>query len=267
MTRKHIMRIIKIGILLYCSVGIALYYLQDRFLFHPVKLDSNYTFAFKNFAEMKVPVNGTDTISLVKFLPADSIRKGIVVYFHGNMENVVHYASNAGFFTDRGYEVWMPDYPGFGKSTGERTEKKMLDQGMMVYNMAAASIPADSIVIYGRSLGTGIASYVASDVSCKALVLETPYYSIPSLFAHYAFLYPVNAMSNYKFPNYEYLPGVKSMVIILHGTKDNVVPFSNALKLKQLLKKDDSFITFEGGSHNNLSTFPLYTRIMDSVLR
>ena len=114
---------LKIIVIIYCSIGIALYYLQDKLLFHPEKLPSDYTFPFKHpFKEVEIPVNKTDTISLVQFLPESSVKKGLVVYYHGNLQNVQHYESFASLFTARGYEVWMPDYPGYGKSTGEINE-------------------------------------------------------------------------------------------------------------------------------------------------
>jgi pimeloyl-ACP methyl ester carboxylesterase len=161
----------------------------------------------------------------------------------------------------------MPDYPGFGKTRGNRNEKKMYEQALIVRQMAEVKYGSDSIIIYGKSLGTGIATYVSSISQNKALVLETPYYSIPSLFRHYAFIYPVSAMSNYKIPLYKYLQDVKDPVMIFHGTGDDVIPYSNALKLKPFLKEKDVFITIENGGHNNLNDSPLFNNTLDSLLK
>ena len=200
---KIILRWLQITLIIYCGIGIALYYLQDKFLFHPKKLPATHTFGFSEpFGEYMIPLNKTDTISMVKFLPAGSSRKGLVIYFHGNMENIEHYAVYTGAFTSKGYEVWMPDYPGFGKSTGKLTEDNMYRMALQVQKLAASTISTDSIIIYGKSLGTGIAAYTASVSKCRTLILETPYYSIPSLFAHYAFIYPTKQMINYKIPTY-----------------------------------------------------------------
>jgi uncharacterized protein len=168
--------------------------------------------------------------------------------------------------TKHGYEVWMEDYPGFGKSTGLRTEKKMYEQGLQVQNMAAAKYGSDSIIIYGKSLGTGIAAYVASASKNKRLILETPYYSIPSLFACYAPIYPTAAMSNYKIPVHEFLLDVNYPVSIFHGTKDDVIPYRNAARLKKVLKQTDEFITIEKGTHNNLNELDLFKQKLDSLL-
>jgi pimeloyl-ACP methyl ester carboxylesterase len=137
----------------------------------------------------------------------------------------------------------------------------------MIYTLAVSKYHADSVIIYGKSFGTGIAAYVNSYSPSKALILETPYYSISSLFGHYAFIYPTGYMSNYKIPVYEYLQDVKAPVIIFHGTGDDVIPYTNAKKLIPFLKTGDRFITIDGGGHNTLWKYTEYKSVMDSLLR
>lgn len=255
-------------LLVYSGIGIILYYLQEYFLFHPTKLDPNYIFQFDQpFEELKIPINQTDTISMVKFFPKDSVRKGVVVYYHGNMQNIGRYAHFAQNFTKQGYEVWMEDYPGFGKSTGKRTEEKLYMQAMHVMEMATGRYGKDSVIVYGKSFGTGIAAYVAASSDCKRLILETPYYSIPSLFECYAPIYPARSMSTFKIPANEFLEEVKCPVTIFHGTDDGVIPLFNAMRLNRIIKPADEFILIRGGTHQNLAKFPLYQRKLDSLLR
>ena len=260
-------RWLKVLILVYCGLGILLYYLQEKILFHPERLPADYVFSFdQKFEELKIPVNNSDTVSLLKFYPADTAARGVVLYFHGNKKNVEHYARFVPSFTSKGYEVWMPDYPGFGKSTGERTEQKLYSLAYELHKMAAVKFPAAHIIIYGKSLGTAIAAYAASVKPCKMLILETPYYSVPSLFGSYAFMYPASVMSNYKLPTYEFLADVKAPVAIFHGTGDWVVPYRSGVRLKKMLKPNDVFIKIPEGSHNNLSESAIYKKSLDSLL-
>jgi len=105
MNRKRIFRWLKIIILIYCITGIALFYLQENFLFHPEKLSNAYVYHFNiPFEEVNIPMNNTDTVNMIRFFPADSIRRGVVVYFHGNRDNIERYAKLAGNFTKHGYE-------------------------------------------------------------------------------------------------------------------------------------------------------------------
>lgn len=266
--KRKIFRWIKVIIIIYCSIGIALYYLQDYFLFHPKKLPADYVFKFDQpFKEMMIPINSTDCVNVVRFLPKENSRRGLLLYFHGNRENIEHYARYAKMFTAKGYEVWMPDYPGFGKTTGIRTEKKLYEQAFQVKRLAETKFHADSIIVYGKSFGTGIAAYVASVSQVKRLILETPYYSIPDLYSRFAFMYPTSYMVNYKIPTNEFFADIKAPVSIFHGTDDGVIPYRMASRLKSKLKTSDQFISIESGSHNDLPAFPLFNRSLDSLLQ
>lgn len=266
MNKRKIWKWTKIILMLYGIIGIALFYLQDYFLFHPKPLPANHKFSIQGrFEEIFIPYSKTDTIHLLRFLPDSGKPKGAVLYFHGNKENVERYAGFAKSFTSKGYEVWMPDYPGFGKSTGVRDEKKLYSQAWQVYKLLANSFHADSILVYGKSFGTGIAAYIASGNRCRYLILETPYYSIPALFSHYAPIYPSGYMANYQLPLYKYLQDVKSPVAILHGTNDGVIPYAQAKKLAALLKPGDQFISIEGGTHHNLAGYAQYANLIKAV--
>ena len=201
---------LKIIIIVYFTLGIVFYFLQDKFLFHPVPLPADYAYHFdRPFHEVNMIINKNENVNFVQFFPKDSVRKGVVLYFHGNMENINRYAKFADIFTNKSYEVWMPDYPGFGKSTGELNEKKLYQLSSLIYTLANAKYTKDNIVIYGKSLGTGIAAQLASVKDCRVLILETPYYSIPDLFSCYVPLYPTGIISKYKIPTYKYLHSVK----------------------------------------------------------
>ena len=264
---KRLVRWLKIFVLIYCALGIALYYLQNVFLFHPVVLARDYKYQFNEpFAEVEIPLNKTDTLSMMKFFPADSVRKGVVLYFHGNKGNINRYAKFVPDFTKHGYEVWIEDYPGYGKSIGERNERNLYAQAEQVYKMANSVYGPDSILIYGKSFGTGIAAYLASVENCRELILETPYYDIPDVFNCYAPFYPVSRMITYKIPIHEFLQDVTVPITIFHGTDDWVIPYRSAAKLKKVLKNTDQFITIEKGSHQGLREYPLFQQKMDSIL-
>ena len=253
--------------MVYGLVGIAVYYLQDYILFHPEKTNRNHIYNFPApHKEINIPFNDSANINIIQFTTAHP-SKGVVLYFHGNRKNIAWYARYAPNFTKNGYEVWMIDYPGYGKSTGHFSEQRLYDYADQLYRLAASRFSKDSIVLYGKSMGTGIAAWLASRKNCRQLILETPYYSITSLSAHYFPIYPVGRMIHYKIPSYEYLQQVIVPVTIFHGTSDGVIPYSNAKKLQPFLKPADRFFTIEGASHNNLNDFPLFHQKLDSLLR
>ena len=267
--RKKILRWVIPIVFIYCGGGLVLFNFQEKVLFHPEPLPRDYVFSFNRpFKEVFIPVNIRDTLHLVQFFPPDTgQKKGVVLYFHGNRDNVIRYEKYVDNFTKYGYEVWMPDYPGYGKSTGTITEKLINMEAEAVYKLARTHFGEDSIVVYGKSLGTGPASLIASEFKCHRLILETPYFSFPSLFRVYAPIYPTQTMARFKFPVGKYLEKVKAPITIFHGTDDQVVFYSNALKLKTVLKPGDEFITIEEGDHNNLNDFPLFKEKLDSLLQ
>jgi pimeloyl-ACP methyl ester carboxylesterase len=237
-------------------------------LFHPEVLAENAGWQFPQpFTEANIRVDAETTFNLIQFTVPDSLRKGVVLYFHGNRENINHYAEFAGNFTRNHYEVWMADYPGYGKSTGELTEQVMYEEALQVYKLARSKYEPGQIIIYGRSLGSGIAAQLAAIRDCKRLVLETPYYSMTSMIRRLFWMYPVDQLLHYKFPTYQYLSKVTAPVSIFHGTNDGVISYHNGDRLKEVLKPGDEFITIPGGSHNDLDTFPLMQKKLDSLLQ
>jgi pimeloyl-ACP methyl ester carboxylesterase len=268
MSRKIFFRWLKLIIIIYCAAGIALYYLQDYILFHPEPFSKNAKYDFTDScSEINIPYNNETSLNIIQFKTKDTAAKGVVLYFHGNRKNISWYAKYAVNFTKNNYEVWMLDYPGFGKSTGKFAEQRLYDYALQVYKLARTRFKPANIIIYGKSLGTCIASQLASVRDCKYLILETPCFSMISLVRHYFPIYPVKQMLHYRFPNNEYLQSVTAPIIIFHGTDDGVVPYSNALMLKEILKTNDEFVTIENGSHNNLNDFPIFHQKLDSLMK
>lgn len=261
-------RWLKMVVLLYAVLGILFYSFQQKILFHPVQVAQNSSYRFDQpFEEIWIPVDQSSKTHMIHFMVPDSLRKGVVLYFHGNRGNIKRYRRFAERFTSNGYAVWMPDYPGFGKSTGELTEAAMYEQALQVYKRARQFYAPKDIIIYGKSMGSGVAVQLASVRDCKQLILETPYYSMRSLVGIYLWMYPLQSILHYQFPSNEYIKKVTAPVTIFHGTDDGVIPYSNANKLKELLKPGDAFITIEKGTHRNLNSFKQMQQTLDSLLQ
>src|SRR6187200_2509680 len=265
---KKIWKWLKILVIIYVLGGVALYFLQDYILFHPVTLkkDHNYDFPEK-YKDINIPITENSNLNIVQFFSTDTVTKGVVLYFHGNKKNISWYAKYPPYSTKHGYEVWIIDYPGFGKSTGKLTEQTLYDWSDYMYNFARKRFGADSIIIYGKSMGTGVASHLASLQPCKKLILETPYYDFPSVIKHHIPIYPVDWMIHYKIPTHDYIQKVAVPITIFHGTDDDVITYSNAERLKPFLKPGDEFITIKNGEHNDLFTFKETIEKLDSLLK
>jgi alpha-beta hydrolase superfamily lysophospholipase len=250
----------------YVLVGMGLFAFQKKIIFRPEPLSDDYKFQFNvPFEELRIPINDKEQLSAILFKANQP--KGIVLYFHGNMKNISYYEQYVTNFTSQDYDVLMMDYRTYGKSTGKLSEDLIYADALHMYQIARKRFEPDQIIIYGRSLGTGVAAELASVRDCKALMLESPYYSVEDVAKHFIPFYPHGMMLEFKFPTYTYLPKVTAPVAIFHGTEDHTVPFSSGEKLKQFLKPGDEFIPVPGASHHNLNDYPLYHQRLDSMLK
>lgn len=251
---------------IYLLGGFVIVFFQKKLLFRPTILAKDHHYEFDNpFSEENIAFDSSSNIAIVRFPTSDSVVKGVVLYFYGNRRNAERYAWNSPNFTHHGYEVWMMDYPGYGKSTGKFEEQRFYDYAAKVYALATSKVPG-RVIIYGKSLGTCVATQLASAQHCDELILETPYYSLPSLLMYYAPIYPAELLFDYHFPTWQYLGDVKAHVTIFSGTEDWVTPIDNAKRLIPYLKKGDMFITIEGGRHYGIPGRREYWTVLDSLL-
>jgi pimeloyl-ACP methyl ester carboxylesterase len=192
--------------------------------------------------------------------------KGVVIYFHGNRSHLAHHLPHTKKFTEAGYAVLISDYRGFGKSTGKLTEHHFSSDALMWYQKVSQQFPPDKIIVYGRSLGTAAASWLAAHEGCSQLILEAPYYNMYDLARRYGMLIPDGNYLSFSFRNDEHLPKVKVPITILHGTKDKVVSPRSAYRLKKFLKSGDQFIEISGARHKDLGNFPEFNQIIWKLL-
>lgn len=251
---------------IYILVGMGLYAFQKKIIFRPEPLSDDYKFQFNvPFEELRIPINPKEQLSAILFKANQP--KGIVLYFHGNMKNIGFYGKYMPNFTSQGYDVLMMDYRTFGKSTGKLNEDLIYQDALHMYQIARKRFEPDQIIIYGRSLGTGIAAQLAAVRDCKRLILESPYYSVQDVAKHFIPFYPHGLMLEFKFPTYTYLPKVTAPVSIFHGTDDHTIPYSSGEKLRQYFKPGDEFIPIEGATHNNLNDYSLFHQRLDGMLK
>ncbi len=249
--------------------GVLYYSLQNRMIFQGAPVEKEHKWRLDEVQparEFEIAFDSSMTINVVQFMPKDSITKGIVLYFHGNRRNIQRYVRSSKVFTELGYECWVPDYPQYGKSTGELNVENLHEIALQIYRMANARVAADSIVLYGKSLGTGIASYLASKRDARALLLETPYYSLSSLTSEYAFMLPTPLMIRNNLENGYYLGLTDEPVTIWHGTRDKVIPLQEPLLLTRYFKPGDTLIVVPGAGHNGIPRSDMFKASLRQIL-
>lgn len=264
---KWLKRLLYLIFTLYLSVCIGLYFFQEKLLFHPYKLSKDYKYNFAGqYNEFNVDMGDGTVINALQFY-ADTPAKGVVLYFHGNGEALDYSGTKANAFTSRGYDCVMMDYPTYGKSTGKLSERMLFRVGEVFMDSLKRHYSSGRIVLYGRSLGTGIATHTARYGEWfKALILEAPYYSITDIGKRQYPYLPISLLSRYPIATYQFLKDLHHPVYAIHGTDDNLIPLDSPKKFLDLGLDNFSLTIVKGAQHGNLAKFKEYDELLDKAL-
>ena len=249
----------------YAILMLVVYLIQERFIFKPEKLKPDFVYKYNiPFKELFIDVAPGVTINGLHFYAKEPL--GLVLYFHGNTRSIKGWAKYAKDFYRYHYEVVLVDYRGFGKSTGRKSEKEMLNDVQIVYDTLAVQYREDHIIVYGRSLGSGFATKLASDNSPRYLILDSPYYNFAKAVQRFIPILPMRFVLRYQLQTDKWIRKVNCHTYIIHGNKDWLIPISQSEKLQQLNPRKITLITIEGGGHNNLPSFPEYHNFLRDIL-
>ena len=187
------------------------------------------------------------------------------VYFHGNKDNLKRWGKEVQPLLKFRYDVFVMDYRGYGKSIGKRTEKAMYDDALMFYEYVNQRFEENKILLYGRSLGSVFATYVAGTKQPSKLILETPFYSMESVVKSKIPFLPTSLILNFQFRTYQFTKTVESPTLVLLSEQDEVVPFENGRKLSQLFANSKR-ITIPKALHNNQAQIDEYWYELEQFL-
>jgi len=247
-------------------VSIVLYFFQERFLFHPEKLPEDFIFQYENqkVKEYNLEIKKGVVINGLHFQAENS--KGVVFYLKGNSKSIKGWGKFAIDFTIHGYDVIMIDYRGFGKSTGKMSQKSMKDDALLVYDKLKEIVNEEKIIVYGRSLGTGLATKVASMNNPRMLILACPYVSMSKNVKRYLPFIPLGLVMRYQMPTYKWIKYVDCPIKIIHGTNDKVIKFKSSLQLSKLNPISTRLYPIIDGGHKNLHNFESYHKALEELL-
>jgi pimeloyl-ACP methyl ester carboxylesterase len=253
-------------ILGYIALFAIFYLVQEKFIFKPEKLAANFEFKYDApFKELFFDIAKGVRINGLHFFRNEP--KGLVLYFHGNSRSIKGWAKYAKDFYRYDYDVVLVDYRGFGKSTGKRSEKEMLNDMQVVYQKLMDEYTQHHIIVYGRSIGSGFAAKIAADNNPRYLILDAPYYSFEKVVERFLPILPVRFVLRYHLRTDKWIRRVNCHTYIIHGTKDRLIPIKNSEKLRAISPNKITLIRIEGGAHNNLPSFPEYHNFIRDILK
>lgn len=244
------------GALLVAAAGYAgltglLFGMQASLVYYPhVGREIVATPAAHGLDYEEVALRTADGVALAAWWVPAPHPRGAVLLLHGNAGNISHRIDYLAMFRTLGYSTLIVDYRGYGRSAGEPTEEGTYRDAEASWAwLAARGIAARDIVLFGESLGGGVATWLAGRYTPRALVLASTFTSIADLGQDlYPFL-PVRLLTRIHYDNLARLPAVAAPVLIFHSPDDEIVPYAHALRLYEAARGKKHLVALAGG-HN-----------------
>ena len=246
------LRFVIIALGTYAALLLIMYLGQRHFTYFPDRTRYDpATAGLPDFEEVRIET--ADGLSLIAwYKPAEGSRPTILL-FQGNAGNIANRAFKARAFADRGYGMLMPNYRGYGGNEGKPDEAGLQEDGRAALSyLLEAGVPLQKIVLYGESLGSGVAVALAETSNVAALVLEAPYTSLPDVAAKAYPWLPVRFLMKDRFASIERIGEVNSPLLVVHGSNDEVIPVVLGQELFAAASEPKRLVIISGAHHNDI---------------
>ncbi|MGB6350466.1 MAG: alpha/beta hydrolase [Pseudolabrys sp.] len=203
----------------------------------------------------EITLTSSDGETLVAWYVPPRGAKPVVIYFQGNAEGLAARVGRFTWLTADGTGLLALCYRGYCGSTGRPSESGLLRDAMAAYDFVRSRFPARRIVLFGESLGTGVAIALAADREIDALILDAPYTSIADVGAAAYPFAPVRWLLKDSFRSDQRIAHVRAPLLVLHGEHDGIVPIAFGEKLFSLANQPKRMVRFPSGGHVNLDDY------------
>ncbi|NLF56324.1 MAG: alpha/beta fold hydrolase [Candidatus Hydrogenedens sp.] len=181
------------------------------------------------------------------WMPLEGAR-GAVLFSHGSGKNVSHYLDDAEIFRNLGFSVLLYDYGGYGRSAGKASEQRCYADVRAVWGHLTGKlgVSPEKVVLAGASMGGGVTSELAAEVTAGAVVLENTFTSVPDVAGDTLPWLPRFVMTRLQFRNIEKVPRFRSPLLVVHSVDDDTVPFSHGRRLFEAAGQPKEFLQISG---------------------
>jgi hypothetical protein len=237
----------------YAAIGLAGYLGQRRLMYFPDTVRTEPSAAGLAGVAERV-LSTPDGERVIAWYGKARPGQPTLLYFHGNGGSLSDRASRIARFMDEGWGVYMMTYRGYGGSTGSPSEAANVADAHLAYRALVGDegVTPASVIVYGESLGTGLAVRIGAELPAAGVILEAPYTSIVDVAARtYPFL-PARLLLVDRYETTRYIAGLKAPLLILHGAHDRVVPVEMGREVARLAPEPKRLMVFPDGRHSDL---------------
>lgn len=260
--------VLRVTVVAYLGFAAVMYFGQRNLLYHPNDLVPQPA----AFGVPEMTARRLETPSGVRPLawwsPGRDDGAPVIIWFHGNAGNLGSRAGRARLFLDAGYGVLLAGYGYNAGAGGDPSEARLLEDGRAAVEFVRSrGVPMGRIVLYGESLGTGIATAMAAEYHVGALVLDMPYSSITDVARQRYWFLPVGLLLRDTFDSQSRIAGVRAPILVMHGLDDRVIPVEFGRKLFAAAPEPKEGHFIPGGTHANLYRLGAGRLVLDFLAR
>jgi uncharacterized protein len=249
--RTALMIIAVLLLCVYLAFAAMLYVTQRSMMYFPETLHTTPAQAGLPSAQ-EVTLTASDGVKSIAWHVPPRGDRPVILYFHGNGGSLRYRVDRFSKLLADGIGLVALEYRGYGGSNGSPTEAGLIADGEAAYAFAAARYPVKDLVLWGESLGSGIAVPLAAEKPVGRVILEAPFTSAAAVAAGRYWYLPVRLLMKDQFRSDEQIGKVTAPVLILHGSRDRVVPFAMGEQLFEATKAPKHIVRFLDGDHEDL---------------
>lgn len=247
--------------LIYAVIAVAAFVMQRKLMYFPnPERVSPESLGLSGVVERVL--HTTDGPELIAWYGRAAPGQPTLLYFHGNGGNLASRAERIRKYMAQGIGVFMLSYRGYSGSTGSPSERANVGDAKLAYEtLLKEGVDPDNIIVYGESLGSGVAVQVAANKPVGGVILDAPYTSIVDVAAHaYPFL-PVRGFLFDRYDTMRYLGSLKAPILVIHGEADEVIPVSMGRAVYAAANKPKEIATLPGAGHSDHHMFGSYEAV------
>lgn len=261
--------ILGVIVAVYVALLALLFFMQRSLLFVPNRQRPDLAEAGLAPPMRAVELVTADGLRLLAWYQPPTGNPGaLLLYLHGNAGHIGHRGDRVRPYLDAGFGVLLPEYRGYGGNPGQPSEAGFYSDARAALDFLAQQGVTDKrVVLYGESLGTGVAVQMALERECAALVLEAPYTSVAAVAQSRYWMFPVRRLVLDKFDSLSKIGRVRCPVFVMHGERDRIIPIRYGQELFQAAPEPKDAKWFAEGNHTNFDEFGGPAAVLDFLRR
>ena len=243
----------------YCIVAMLLFFTQRYFIFFPRGISKSQEAGLKKFSPYEVNIEHNGFTLQGWFIKKDiSSDHSLIIYYGGNAEEVSQNLFDLKKYGD--HSLLLMNYRGYGKSTGRPGQATLFSDALFIFDHISKTynIPSTDIILMGRSLGSGVATYVARQRQVKAVVFITPFDNLVNIGKTHYPIFPVEILLRHPFDSVKIAPEITAPMIAIIAGRDKIIPNERSMNLVEHWGGDSHFVVIKNADHNSISNYPEY---------